>query len=206
MEQSAFEDYKANYFQPIIRAIRNQSEMIVRTENAFIPYDDEPVPNIPQGVLDEELTHFYSVLERWELRWETTENAPVKLKGSFNFVPVEKVLNADIWDLMPEEFPKVKDFSILDYFFAEYAVGLYVNQPERGLFYFEFDADPQPLNLDFKGYLEMVKYVKGVASWQPELIDPAERTSHWVVEQLSQIFPEVNVADFYALYDSVKLK
>lgn len=205
MEQSIFDAYKEDYFQPIIRAIRGKSEMIVRTENAFIPYD-EPVPYISEGTLDEELTRFYSAVERWELRWETTENAPVKLQGSLNFTLINRVLNANGWDLMPETYPKVKDFTILDYFYNEAAVGLYLNQPEKGLFYFEFDGDPQPLNLDFKGYLEMVKYAKGVAYWQTSVIEPTNRTSSRAIEKLSQLFPEVNVADFYALYDSVKLK
>ena len=205
MEQSIFELYKELYFQPIIRPIRDQPQLIDRTENAFI-VGDETAPHIPEGALDEELTRFYSAVKRWELRWETTEKAPVKLEGSFKFVPVEKVLNPAIWDLMPETFPKVKDFTILDYFDSDRAVGLYVNQPEKGLFYFEFDGDPYPLNLDFKGYLEMLKYTKGVMFWQPGATSTVDRTSNRVIEDLSLIFPEVNVADFYALYDSVKLK
>lgn len=205
MEQSTYQMYHENYFEPIMIALMSQYEMIVQTQNAFIA-GDEPVPHIPEGALDEELTRFYSAVKRWEIRWETNENAPVKLEGSFNFVPVEKVLNPAIWDLMPETFPKVKDFTILDYFDPDRAVGLYVNQPEKGLFYFEFDGDPYPLNLDFKGYLEMLKYTKGVMFWQPGATSTVDRTSNRVIEDLSLIFPEVNVADFYALYDSVKLK
>lgn len=205
MNDALFSEYENNYDVPICDDLFKYPDFIT-VSTATILKRKGNLPAIAEGVLDTELIRFYSVMERWELKWRTNPQSPVQMQGTFSFVPIEKVLNADIWDLLPDEYPRMKDFTILDFFCNEAAVGLYLNQPEKGLFYFEFDADPKQLNLDFKGYLEMLKYTKGAAYWQLGAIEPTNRTTNRIVENLQQILPEVSVKGFYELYDSVKLK
>jgi hypothetical protein len=155
--------------------------------------------------IDKNLEKFYSGISYWKQRWKTSSNAPVQFEGSINIVKLEDVLNWKAWDLMPNEFPQMENFTILDYFYNEAAVGFYLGAPEKGLYYFEFDADPKPLNLDFKGYLEMIKYTKGASYWQLGCIEPIVRTTNKAIEKLNQIDPSITVEGFYKLYDSVRI-
>jgi hypothetical protein len=155
------------------------------------------------------LGQFYFGLKDWIVRWKfksTFEKAPFGLQGSVKIQWIEDVLDWKSWDLYSSEFPQMENFTLLDYFDDNAAVGFYLNQPEKGLFYFAFDADPKPLHLDFKGYLEMVKYAKGAAFWQLGCIEPINRTTNKTIEKLNQMDSEITVKGFYELYDAVKLK
>ena len=121
--------------------------------------------------LNAELINFYSIVKNWRIKWTLNPKFNSDLEGSINILPLEEVLIGDV-DLMPQEFPELKNFTLLDYFYNEAAVGFYLDKPENGLYYFEFDGTTQKLNLDFKGYLEMLKYTKGVAYWQLAIIEP----------------------------------
>lgn len=153
MNEQLFAEYENNYDIPLCDAIFSQSAYVSINADNLLRKEGN-VPEIAKGLIDQELVRFYSAIERWEFKWQTTANSPVEMQGTFNILPVEKVLNASGWDLLQERYSQMKDFTVLDYFYEEAAVGLYLNQPKKGLFYFEFDADPQPLNLNFKDILK----------------------------------------------------
>ena len=201
MSQDNFNYYFDNYIKDIsLFRIRNRSSIdevdYTLMENVYEQSSQE---------IDKNLEKFYSGISYWKQRWKTSSNAPVQFEGSINIVKLEDVLNWKAWDLMPNEFPQMENFTILDYFYNEAAVGFYLGAPEKGLYYFEFDADPKPLNLDFKGYLEMIKYTKGASYWQLGCIEPIVRTTNKAIEKLNQIDPSITVEGFYKLYDSVRI-
>ena len=99
----------------------------------------------------------------------------------------------------------MKNFTLLDYFYPEAAVGFYLDKPENGLYYFAFDADPKKLNLDFKGYLEMLKYTRGATYWQLAVIEPIVNKTSRTIEKLNKIFPEITVEGFFELYEKVRI-
>lgn len=161
-------------------------------------------PNIPNN-FELSLKDFYSSVKSWRIKWTLNPKFNSNIEGSINILPIEEVLIGDI-DLLPEEFPALKNFTLLDFFYNEAAVGFYLDKPENGLYYFEFDGTTQKLNLDFKGYLEMLKYTKGVAYWQLAVIEPITNKKSRIIEKLNKIFPEITEEGFFELYDKVRLK
>ncbi len=161
-------------------------------------------PNIPNN-FELSLKDFYSSVKSWRIKWTLNPKFNSNIEGSINILPIEEVLIGDI-DLLPEEFPALKNFTLLDFFYNEAAVGFYLDKPENGLYYFEFDGTTQKLNLDFKGYLEMLKYTKGVAYWQLAVIEPTTNKKSRIIEKLNKIFPEITEEGFFELYDKVRLK
>lgn len=150
------------------------------------------------------LKDFYSGVKSWRIKWTLNPNLKSNIEGSINILPIEEVLIGDI-DFSPKEFPVMKNFTLLDYFYPEAAVGFYLDKPENGLYYFAFDSDPQKLNLDFKGYLEMLKYTRGATYWQLAIIEPIVNKTSSTIEKLNKIFPEITVHGFYELYDKVRI-
>ncbi|WP_062056998.1 hypothetical protein [Aquimarina longa] len=155
--------------------------------------------------LEDEIKNFYAALKGWKVKWMLKPELGIDIEGSINILPIEEVLIGDV-DFLPEKYPVMKNFTLLDYFYNEAAVGFYLDQPEKGLFYFEFDANPQKLNLDFKGYLEMLKYTKGAAYWQKSVIEPIiDETSSPTIEKMNKLFPEITVKGFYELYNTLRI-
>ena len=97
---------------------------------------------------------------------------------------------------------------LLDHFYNEAAVGLYLKQPERGLFYFEFDGNPQPLYLNFKGYLQMLKYTRGFAYWQLAILTLANNNTLTLTDKyknVSKIFPDFSIEGLTELFQSLRI-
>lgn len=203
MSEEIFSEYIQKYDMPINRAMRKCRNEIDFNENTLIENKEFIVDESLN--FEKELLRFYSVIDRWKLNWKTNKDSDVELEGTFNILPLKEVLIGDV-DFLPEKYPVMKNFTLLDYFYNEAAVGFYLDQPEKGLFYFEFDANPQKLNLDFKGYLEMLKYTKGAAYWQKSIIEPIiDETSSPTIEKMNKLFPEVTVEGFYELYNSLRM-
>lgn len=165
--------------------------------------------NLTKGQLDQRICEFYIGIKDWIVRWKFKESftqAPKGLEGSVHILPLEDVLNWKAWDFEPEQFPQMENFTVLDWMDDSHVVGLYLGQPERGLFYMNMDSNPQSINLDFNGYLEMTKYTKGVFLWQLGCIEPiVDKTSHRYLEKLTQIDPTITVEGFYELFDRLRI-
>ncbi|WBX70396.1 hypothetical protein [Tenacibaculum retecalamus] len=167
-------------------------------------YNDDIIPKIPNN-FDSTLKDFFSNVKSWKVKWILNPKLELDIEGTINILPIEEVLIGDT-DFLPDKFPVMKNFTLLDFFYNEAAVGFYLDKPENGLYYFEFDANPQKLNLDFKGYLEMLKYTKGAAYWQKSIIEPiTDRKTSTTIEKLNKLFPEVTIKGFYELYDSIRI-
>ncbi|WBX70397.1 hypothetical protein [Tenacibaculum retecalamus] len=203
MSKKIFDEYLDNYDDVLNDSIYSKEDKVEFIENTLIENIDFTIDESLN--FDKELLRFYSVIKRWKLFWKTNDNSDIELEGIFNILPVKEVLIGDV-DFHPEKFPVMKNFTLLDFFYNEAAVGFYLDKPENGLYYFEFDANPQKLNLDFKGYLEMLKYTKGAAYWQKSIIELlTDRKTSPTIEKLNKLFPEVTVKGFYELYDSLKI-
>lgn len=207
MRKEQFKTFVAKYYIPIRDELDHiWDDSLEYFDDIFLSsYKDEFEYNYPY-TLDSGLIEFYSIIESWKTKWKTKEEDG--LEGSFNILSLEKVMIGDV-DFYPDDFPRMKNFTLLDYFFDESAVGFYLDKPELGLFYFEFDSNPRPLNLDFNGYLEMLKYTKGYAYWQLSVLTLAAghqlaRTD--IYDKVTALFPDFSAKGFEDLYNSVKLK
>lgn len=202
MSKELFVEYVQKYNVPLHRSIRTHREEIDLIQNSLIDNKEFIVEKSLN--FDKELLKFYSVITKWKVHWRTKESSNVQLEGTFNILPIEDVAKSD-FESLSGQFPVLKNFTMLDYFYPEACVGFYLDKPENGLYLHLFEGETHKLNLDFKGYLEMLKYTKGAAYWQNSLVEPVVRTSSRAIEALNQIFPEVTVEGFYKLYDSLRM-
>ena len=164
-----------------------------------------PLPSISEVQLDSNLLEFYQYAETWYMRWRA--KGDVSLDGRFHVLPLTTVLLGDV-DFLPEEYPVMKNFTLLDHFYNEAAVGFYLDQPEKGLHYFEFDADPRPLFLNFAGYMEMLKLTRGFQYWQLSILSLAEGHElgrEDVLKTVSTIFPDFTAKRLIDLYRSLRI-
>ncbi len=204
MSKKQFEFYFEEYFKSISLFRIKRKAKIEEFEYSLNENKTKEINNQTRGLIGDQLADFFSSVNNWKQKWGTKYNIDFELEWSINILSIEEVLIGDV-DFLPEKYPVMKNFTLLDHFYNEAAVGFYLDQPEKGLFYFEFDANPQKLNLDFKGYLEMLKYTKGVAYWQTSVIEPIIKTSSPVIEKMNKLFPEITVEGFYELYDSLRI-
>lgn len=154
---------------------------------------------------DEGLKYFYENIDFWFLKWKAKPE--YNIEGSLNILSYEKLLIGDV-DFEPEKNKRMKGFTLLDHFYNEAAVGLYLDQPERGLFYFEFDGDPKPLHLDFDGYLKMLKYTRAFSYWQLSIVtlangNPLTMTDKY--KNVMKLFPDFNIEELTGLYESLRI-
>lgn len=159
----------------------------------------------PESVrLDPQLLDFYSLVKHWHVKWDSKD---ASLEGTFNILPFEGVLDGiGAWSL--ESRPILKTFAVLDAYSDFAAVGLLADRPEMGLFHFEFDGDPQPLHLDFSGYLRLLKYTRGYHDWRASILVLAEGGSPRsdICEKVTGLFPGFSSEGLKALYEKVKLR
>ncbi len=202
MSKQVFDEYVQEYDLPLNRAMRSHRDTIDLIENTLI---ENAEGRVDQALtFDAELVRFYSAIERWKVTWKTNQHSPIELEGTFNILPIEQVLIGDV-DFHPDEFPVMRNFTVVDYFYPEAGVGFYVDKPERGFFITFFDGDTKALNLDFKGYLQMLKYTKGVAYWQRIILNPEGGISERIIANMHRLFPEFTKEGFYELHDSVRI-
>lgn len=205
MSNKPFGFYFEEYFKPVSLFRIKQKAKIEELEYSLNENKGKEIDNITKNSIGNQLAEFFSSVNNWKQKWKTKGHLDIELEGSINILPIEEVLIGDV-DFLPEKYPVMKAFTLLDFFYNEAAVGFYLDQPEKGLFYFEFDANPQKLNLDFKGYLEMLRYTKGAAYWQKSIIEPIiDETSSAVIEKMNTLFPEITVKGFYELYNSLRI-
>ena len=205
MNEELLFTYFDSYDKPLNDSIYDQQDKIDFIENTLIENKNTDINTSVN--LDKELVKFYSVIDRWKMHWKTKEDYEVKLEGVFNILPLKEILLGDL-DFMPEKHPIMKGFTLLDFFYNEAAVGFYLDQPRRGLFYFEFDANPKPLQLDFKGYLEMLKYTKGFSYWQLDVLDISKGynlNNNNTLKKMMDLFPDFKYEEFKELYESLRI-
>lgn len=193
--------YYDNYNQAIVDWSRGIDRSLFINSQIWMGIHKEDISDEIPDNFPKSLKKFLTAINEWKIKWELTNT---KVNGAVNILSLKDILLGDV-DFKPDEFPKMKNFTLLDHFYNESAVGFYLDKPENGLYYFEFDADPIPMNLDFAGYLEMIKYTKGVAYWQKSILEPVNRNSSHMIEEMHKLSPEITVEGFFKLYDSLKM-
>lgn len=72
--------------------------------------------------LDDEMKRFYAVLKGWNVKWTLKPELGVDIEGTINILPIEQVLIGDV-AFLPDKYPVMKNFALLDLFYDEAAVG-----------------------------------------------------------------------------------
>lgn len=193
-----------NYYRPLVAWKRVNKPKFDKFSNNFKLYIEEGLGVDLSLNFDEKLKEFYAAIEGWEVKWTLKPELDIDIEGSINILPIKSVLIGDV-DFYPDKFPRMKNFTLLDYFYDERAVGFYLDKPEQGLFFFEFDSRPQKVSLNFHGYLEMLKYTKGAADWHYLLTIPDSKVAQKALREMNKLDPEFTKEGFFELYNSVRI-
>lgn len=210
METKNYDWYFEQYITPIQVAVGTRNRKNVNCfERVLIQNETTELdPGLILG-LEENVISFYRAIQEWKVKWKTQPELPYVLDGSFNFISIEQMAEISDTPFMPNDFPNMRGFRLLDYFYNEGAVGFYINQPERGLFLFLFDADPQPLQIGFEGYLDLLVYTRGVSYWQNLILEHLTKQSYANVskirEHLPKLFPDFSMEGFIERYEARRL-
>jgi hypothetical protein len=208
MDTKNFDYYYENYLRELSYFQIMNEQMLENTAYSMIESSVSVIneDEYHSKLLGTPICEFYKAVESWKEKWKNIESAPITIEGSVNILPIEDVLNWNAWDFEPDLFPQMENFTVLDWIDDSHVVGLYLGQPKKGLFYMNMDSNPQSINLDFNGYLEMTKYTKAVFLWQLGCIEPiVDKTSHRYLEKLTQLDPTITVKGFYELFDRLRI-
>ena len=173
---------------------------------------------VPLTLLD-----FAQARNGFSLNWTSGKDHDLPQDGSINVLPLQRIFGdwQDVvyFDHEPtERQAQLRDFKIVDFFVDEACVGCYY-RPERDeqLYYFDFEDLPQPLGVDFWGYLTLLPFTLGYRYWQYLLLDlyarpvgagpfqPARSQTHRLVERLQAVVPSFDLAAFVVQYEAVRL-
>ncbi|GAB3825757.1 hypothetical protein GCM10028821_07070 [Hymenobacter jeollabukensis] len=161
------------------------------------------------------------------LRADWQARGGVRLEGSINLLPVERIygpLDPDEFLVLPEDAPELHHFRPVDMFKPDACVGLLHDERRSPQLYYydESDRDLEPLDLDLQGYISLLQFTWGFLNWQLlllELASPAgqarpfrlqpdslaSNTIAWKLPLLAQQIPDWDLDAFVAHYDLVKL-
>jgi hypothetical protein len=126
-------------------------------------------------------------------------------------------------DMLRPGQERLRCFKVVDMNADEAAVGLYHDQAqERELHYFRFcDGMPEPLGVDFDGYVQLLTLSLGYTYWPTLLVElnehftqhpaqtfagPRNLNAKDFVADMTALFPPFRLEAFVALYDQVRLR
>ena len=119
---------------------------------------------------------------------------------------------------------RLRSFKVVDLNAEEAAVGLYHDAAqERELYYHAFGEGtlPQPLGVDFDGYVQLLTLSLGYTYWPTLLVElnqhfaqqpaqpfagPQDPNAQDFVRDMTALFPPFSLDAFVALYDQVRLR
>lgn len=134
--------------------------------------------------------------------------------GKINLQKADKLGNLGkdiVWfNSTPIDSP-LRKFKIIDFFADEASVGFFEGDKKSEIMYlFLFDDKPLPLNINFKGYIDLLREARGFFYWQQVLV--AQLTKKENQESLDfqffmpKIFPDFKFDSFLKKFQKVKVK
>ena len=132
-----------------------------------------------------------------------------KLRGFINILPIGNPIERS-------KAPDQHGLTMFDNFVPEACVGYYVapqgQKPNDELYFLNFGEEPQGMNVNADGYIQLLYMARGFAYWQMALLsfqnnpttdeNAVEEFRHW----MPIVFPDFKWEEFVALYEKVKIK
>jgi hypothetical protein len=165
-------------------SMRNLSKEIVRHANISSNEGWSDPDNINPDLqgFPENLKTFYNITEGLVRKWSTNEpiNKGEKIYGRINILPSKYVLGdwkgVVYFDNHPG--PGMEKFKIVDFFQDEVCAGYYHDEHKVDLMMiYSFEDEPESLNVNFLGYLELMFMSRGFNGWQ-RLVQHLGRQKH----------------------------
>jgi len=171
---------------------------------------DKVNPNLEDFPVN--LKKFYQTLDWFKIFWETNEEIidGSKIYGYINILPSAEVLHDWKGVVYFDGDPADRaNFKIVDFFLDEVCVGYYHDERKSDAMYiFNFEGEPEPLGVNFAGYLELLLMARGFNGWQRVLQNLNGESVHQSDFKIymPQLFPDFKWEEFVGLYERVKLR
>lgn len=143
-----------------------------------------------------------------KFEWQDVNDS--NIIGTTNILAIDDIIEstADYSHLVDED-ESFKHFHIVDLVRPEIIVGIFSGDyATNSLYLEESDGIAQYLGLDMEGYIKMLIATKGFYCWQFALMQYKSGKETITAlsemkEHLPRLFPEVNINEVFALYDSL---
>ena len=166
-----------------------------------------------QKKIAESILYFYSEISLHKLEW--TNGANNSIRGFINILPIEQAVGS--WDgiiYFKGSNEGLKNFKPFDFFLPECCVGFYLadenENPNEELCAYDLEDEPEPLNVNMEGYIQLLYMARGFSYWSYVLRGLEGGRDYGVTEKfkkaMPEVFPDFKWEDFVALYDKVKLR
>jgi hypothetical protein len=143
--------------------------------------------------------------------WVDPNNADII--GKAKILSIDRIIDSYVITKDDDDFDSNEkhwlDFKIVDQVQEEWCVGIFCGKnATNSLYFYEWDGIPYYLGLDMEGYIKMLIATRGFNLWQRALLQykkgVATTTALTVMkEHLPRLFPEINIDEVFALYDSL---
>jgi len=164
--------------------------------------------------ISEQILLFYQEITLQKVDWTNRGNAGVR--GFINILPIEVATGS--WEgslYFKGKSPEgMKNFKAFDFFLPECCVGFYLadenENPNEELYAYDLEDEPEPLNVNMEGYIQLLYMARGFSYWPYVLRGLEGGRDYGVTEKfkngMPQVFPDFKWEDFVALYEKVKLR
>ncbi|MNJ90965.1 hypothetical protein D3C87_86050 [compost metagenome] len=190
---------------------------ILKIDSIFFTQEENFFLLNQNNISDKAIIKFYSCFSQWKLHWKNKDNINIHIEGIIELQPLEEIFAghwdetwADTWE-GTEIAEDMVGFRPLDSFYEGTGiVGFYINRfDKQGLYLYKEEGEPEPLHVDFEGYLKLLALSKGFGWWQNALIEIStgvhQPNTDSFRENMPEIFPEFNWEEFVALYQTVRI-
>lgn len=157
----------------------------------------------------EDFIMYYDNSNGYNAKWtiDDTKN----LLGKINLIPLEHILGDWKGDIYMEGDSLLKDFCPIDMFSEEAHCGILKGETGKKRIYLHHYGEEElfDLQIDFKGYYELLTYTKGFFYWPMyilELINNKETSeSKNFKKEMPKIFDNFSLELFNEKYQSIKI-
>ncbi len=180
--------------------------------NTIANEDSTQIPLLEKKKFKQSFIDGIMKVNNCSFEWVDLKNADII--GKAKILSIEKIIDAWVIDEDDIAFDEEEDghllnFRVVDRVQEEWCVGIFIGEnASNSLYFYEWDGTPYYLGLDMEGYIKMLIATRGFNLWQKALIQyrKGEATTTALAnmkEHLPRLFPEVNIDEVFALYDSL---
>jgi hypothetical protein len=179
----------------------------VVVDNFSANEDPSQIPNLEKKKFKQSFIDEIIKVNNCQFEWHDVNNS--NILGTTNILEIKGIIEstADYTHLVNED-EAFKHFHIVDLVRPEIVIGVFSGDyATNSLYLEESDGIAQYLGLDMEGYIKMLIATKGFYCWQFALLEYKSCKEGHSVKQLKEhlprLFPEVNINEVFALYDSL---
>lgn len=161
----------------------------------------------------QQLISFYEDSDGFELDWEMLDAPDPDVLGKVGILSLADLLrnweNVVYFDDTEPDDP-IRSFHPFDFFVDEACVGIYFEENfDNSLYLYDFKSEPFRLDLDIKGYIELLIASRGFLYWQDTIETFKLKTENPATNKfktyMPQLFKDFSFDEFSSTYQHLRL-